>query len=345
MKFTARQIAEMLQGHVDGNPDATVWTLARIEEGTPGAISFLANPKYTPYVYTTASSVVIVNEDFVTDKPLSCTLVRVADAYSAFGRLLELYNEIKLDKTGISAHAAISATASLGDNLYVGDFVSVGDNVRLGNNVKLYPHVYVGDNVTIGDNTTLFSGVKVYSDNVIGSHCTFHSGVVIGADGFGFAPQSDNAYSKLAQIGNVIIEDHVEIGANTTIDRATMGSTIIRQGVKLDNLIQVAHNVEVGSNTVIAAQTGISGSAVIGANCMIGGQVGIVGHIRIAEGTRIAAQSGVGNKVVEPGTMIQGSPAFDLGRYQRSYVVFRNLPGLNTRINELEKRIAELEKK
>lgn len=345
MKFTARQVAEMLQGHVEGNPEATVWSLARIEEGAPGCISFLANPKYTPFIYTTTSTVVIVNEDFVADKPVPCTMVRVADAYSSFGRLLELYNEIKLNKTGVSVHAAISASATLGENVYVGDFASIGDHVQIGSNVKIYPHVYIGDNVVVGDNTTFFSGVKVYSDNIIGSHCTFHSGVVIGADGFGFAPLKNNAYAKLAQIGNVVIEDYVEVGANTTIDRATMGSTFIRKGVKLDNLIQIAHNVEVGSNTVIAAQTGISGSASIGQNCMIGGQVGIVGHLHIAEGTQIAAQSGVGNKVLVPGTKIQGSPAFDLGKYQRSYVVFRNLPDLYSRICDLEKRLKELEKK
>jgi len=345
MEFTARQIAEMLQGQVDGNPDATVSSLAKIEEGAPGCISFLANPKYTPYIYTTASTVVIVSKDFIAEKPVSATLVRVADAYSSFGRLLELYNQIKLNKTGISAHAAVSKTAVIGNNVYIGDFVSIGDNVKIGNNVKLFPHVYLGDNVTVGDNTILFSGVKVYSDNVIGSHCTLHSGTVIGADGFGFAPQSDNAYAKMPQIGNVVIEDHVEIGANTTIDRATLGSTIIRKGAKLDNLIQIAHNVEIGPNTVIAAQSGVSGSTHIGANCMIGGQAGIVGHLRLADGVRIAAQSGIGNSVTTEGSVLQGSPAFDHGKYQRSYVVFRNLPELSKRITELEKRIKELENK
>lgn len=343
MKFTARQIAEMLQGQVDGNPDATVWSLARIEEGAPGCISFLANPKYTPFVYSTASSIVIVNQQFIPEKTVSATLIRVVDAYIAFGKLLELYNQIKLNKTGISEKSSVAETASIGAKVYIGDFASIGDHVVIGDNVKIYPHVYLGDNVRIGDNSILFSGVKVYSDNVIGKSCTLHSGVVIGADGFGFAPQSDQAYSKLPQIGNVVIEDQVEIGANTTIDRATLGSTIIRKGVKLDNLIQIAHNVQVGENTVIAAQTGVSGSTHIGANCMIGGQAGVVGHIQIADGVKIAAQSGIGNTVSQPGAILQGSPAFDLGKYQRSYVVYRKLPDLARQIAELEKRVKELE--
>lgn len=343
MNFTARQIAEMLQGQVDGNPDVTVGSLARIEEGAPGCISFLANPKYTSFIYTTNSSIVIVNQDFIVEKAITATLVRVADAYSAFGRLLELYNQIKYNKTGISVHSAIASSAVIGSNVYIGDFVSVGDNVVIGDHVKLYPHVYLGDNVKVGDHSILFSGVKVYSDNTIGRRCTLHSGAVIGADGFGFAPQTDQAYSKLPQIGNVVIEDEVEIGANTTIDRATLGSTLIRKGVKLDNLIQIAHNVQIGENTVIAAQTGVSGSTRVGANCMIGGQAGIVGHIQIADGVKIAAQSGIGNTVSAPGAILQGSPAFDRARYQRSYVVYRKLPEIATLVDKLQKRIKALE--
>jgi UDP-3-O-[3-hydroxymyristoyl] glucosamine N-acyltransferase len=310
--------------------------LSKIEEGEPGSLTFLANPKYTPYVYSTKASVVIVDKDFVPEKKTGATLVRVDSAYQSFAKLLDVYNSILRDKKGIEQPSYIASSAVLGNDCYVGAFAYIGENVRIGNGVKIYPHAYVGDNVVIGDGSTLFSGAKVYSDCVLGAGVALHAGVVIGADGFGFAPVNGNDYRKVAQIGNVVIEDHVEVGANTTIDRATLGSTIIRKGVKLDNLIQIAHNVEIGENTVVAAQTGIAGSTKIGRNCMIGGQVGIVGHITIADGVKVAAQSGIGTSVTNEGEVLQGSPAFAIGDYKRTYVVFRNLPALEKRLRELE---------
>lgn len=344
MEFTAQQIASLIQGEVEGNPAVVVNKLAKIEEGVPNSLSFLANPQYTPHIYTTDASVVIVNRDFVVERPLksTCTLIRVADARESFAKLLEAYSQIKLNKAGIEQPSHISSSATIGENVYIGAFAYIGSNVKLGNNVKLYPNVYVGDNTVIGDNTVLFSGVRVYSDCIIGKHCTFHSGVIIGGDGFGFAPNSENNYKKVPQIGNVVIEDHVEVGSNTTIDRATMGSTIIRKGVKLDNLIQVAHNVEIGENTVIAAQTGIAGSTKIGKDCMIGGQVGIVGHLTIADKVKIAAQSGIGHSITKEGEIVQGSPAFGIGDYKRSYVMFRKLPEVADRIKVLEKELNEI---
>ncbi len=339
MEFTAQQIAQMLQGVVDGNPDAKVSRLSKIEEGVPGSLSFLANPLYTHHIYGTLASVVIVGKDFKPEKPLECTLIRVENAYNAFSQLLELYNQIKLDKKGISSLAFIPASATIGENVYLGEFVCLGDNVTIGKNSKIYPHCYLGDNVVIGENTTLFSGVKVYSDNVIGNHCNIHSGAVIGADGFGFAPQADNNYQKVAQIGNVIIEDHVEIGSNTTIDRATLGSTIIRKGVKLDNLIQIAHNVEIGDHTVIASQSGVAGSTKLGKNMMVGGQVGIIGHLKIADGVKIAAQSGIGQNIDEENVIVQGSPAFNISEYRRIYVHFRNLNKIVKRLDALEQEM------
>ncbi|MEI6764398.1 MAG: UDP-3-O-(3-hydroxymyristoyl)glucosamine N-acyltransferase [Bacteroidota bacterium] len=338
MKFTAKQIAELLKGTVDGDSNASVHTLSKIEEGKAGSLSFLANPAYTQYIYTTDASIVIVNNDFVPETTVKCTLVRVENSYMAFASLLEIYNQIKLNKVGISKQSFISETASVGENCYVGEFAFIGENVKLGNNVKIYPQCYVGDNVTIANGTTLFSGVKIYSENVIGANCTIHAGAVIGADGFGFAPQQDANYKKVAQIGNVVIEDNVEIGANTAIDRATLGSTIIRKGVKLDNLIQVAHNVEIGENTVMAAQSGVAGSSKIGKNCMIGGQVGIVGHLTVADNVKVAAQSGIGSNVAE-NEIMQGSPAFNVSEYRRVYVHFRNLSKLAKRIDELEKQL------
>jgi UDP-3-O-[3-hydroxymyristoyl] glucosamine N-acyltransferase len=334
MKFTAKQISEMLKGAVEGDPEITVDRLAKIEEAESGSLSFLANPKYTPYIYETGASIVIVSEDFAPEQPVSSTLIRVKDAYKSFAKLLEVYDKIKSYKAGVHSTSHLSESSVFGKDLYAGAFVYVGEHCSIGDNVKIYPNTYIGDNVTIGDNTTIFAGVNIYSDSKIGSDCTIHSGVVIGADGFGFSPSSGQ-YEKVAQIGNVIIEDHVEIGASTTIDRATLGSTIIRKGVKLDNLIQVAHNVEIGENTVVAAQTGIAGSTKIGRNCMIGGQVGIVGHIRIADDTKIAAQSGVGSSVEQPGQILQGSPAFAISDYKRSYVAFRKLPELDKKLKEL----------
>ncbi|MBL0048325.1 MAG: UDP-3-O-(3-hydroxymyristoyl)glucosamine N-acyltransferase [Bacteroidetes bacterium] len=337
MEFTAAQIAAQLGGVVEGNSEAKVSALSKIEEGKAGTLSFLANPKYTQYIYTTEATAVIVSKDFVAEQAISTTLIRVEDAYKSFAALLEFYNQVKLKKAGIEQPSFISESAKLGAEVYVGAFAYIGNNAKIGANVKIYPHSFVGDNVVIGDNTTLFAGVKIYSDCNVGAHCTLHSGVVIGGDGFGFAPNSENNYNKVPQIGNVILEDRVEVGSNTTIDRATLGSTIIRKGVKLDNLIQIAHNVEIGENTVIAAQTGVAGSTKIGKDCMIGGQVGIVGHISIANGVKIAAQSGVGQSIAKEGEIVQGSPSFAIGDYKRSYVVFRNLPDVLNRLKDLEK--------
>jgi UDP-3-O-[3-hydroxymyristoyl] glucosamine N-acyltransferase len=344
MEYTARQIAAILNGELEGNPDVTVNHLSKIEEGKTHSISFLSNEKYTEYIYTTNASVVIVNKTLKLEKPLkpSCTLIRTEDARIAFSKLLEAYQKALSNKTGIENQAYLSPTAQTGTNIYIGAFSYIGEKVIIGNNVKIYPGCHVGEGTIIGDNTILHPNVKIYHDCVIGSGCVFHSGVVIGSDGFGFAPNSENNYQKVIHTGNVIIEDFVEVGANTTIDRATLGSTIIKKGVKLDNLIQIAHNVEIGENTVIAAQTGIAGSAKIGKNCMIGGQVGIVGHITIADGVKIAAQSGIGQSIKEENTIMQGSPAFSIGDYKRSYVMFKNLPKLKSVIDQLEKELAEL---
>ena len=345
MEYTAKQLSDLLGGTVEGNPDERVSRLSKIEEGTRGSLTFLANSKYEQHLYTTGASVVIISKDFVPAQKVNSTMVRVPDAYESFVRLLEIYNTIQRNKSGIEQPSYIHDTAALGANVYVGAFAYIGKNVSIGSNVKIYPQVYVGDNVTIGSNTTLFEGVKVYSDCVIGADCTIHAGSVIGADGFGFMPNTNNEYKKVAQIGNVIIEDHVEIGALTAVDRATLGSTIIRKGVKLDNLIQVAHNVEIGENTVIAAQTGIAGSTKVGRDCMIGGQVGIVGHITIANKVKIAAQSGIASSIENEGEVVQGSPAFNIGDYKRTYVLFRKLPEMEKRIKQLEEIIAAFEKK
>jgi len=340
MEFTAAQIANLLGGEVLGNPDASVSSLSKIEEGKVGSLSFLSNPAYTQYIYTTEASIVIVDKNFVAESEVKSTLVKVEDARMAFAKLLEMYNQMRLAKTGIEQPSFISASAKVGNDCYVGAFTYIGENVKIGNNVKLYPNAYVGDNTSIADNTIVYAGVKIYHDCVIGSNCTIHSGVIIGGDGFGFAPSSsENGYAKVTHIGNVILEDHVEVGSNTTIDRATLGSTIVRKGAKLDNLIQIAHNVEIGENTVIAAQTGVAGSTKIGANCMIGGQVGIVGHITIANGVKIAAQSGIGQSITKENEIMQGSPAFGIGDYKRSYVMFKKLPELNNKISELEKQL------
>ena len=347
MEFTAEQVAGLLEGNVEGDKDVKVNKLAKIEEGEKGALSFLANPKYNEYIYTTDASVVIVNNDLQLEKNVksTCTLIRVENAYESFTKLLEIYNQIKNNKKGVEKQSYISESAVLGDDCYVGAFAYVGDNVKLGNNVKVYPHVFIGDNVVVGDDTILFSGAKVYSDCVIGSNCTFHSGVIVGSDGFGFAPNSDNNYQKVPQIGNVIIEDHVEVGSNSTIDRATLGSTVIKRGVKIDNLVQIAHNVVVGENTVIAAQTGVAGSTKLGKNIMIGGQVGIVGHINIADGTKIAAQSGIGSDIKKENSILQGSPAFEIRNYKMSYVKFRRLPELANQVDKLEKELENIKKR
>ena len=339
MKFTAQQIADALNGRVDGNAEVEVSSVSKIEEGKPGSISFLANKAYTNYIYNTEASVVVVNEDFEPEKEVKTTMVRVKDAYSAFTTLLEMYQKAKGTKTGISEKSSIAETATIGKNVYIGEFVVIGEHTTIGDNTNIYANTIIGDRCKIGSDTTLFAGVKIYDETIIGNRCTLHSGAVAGSDGFGFAPQEDKTYKKIPQIGNVIIEDDVEIGANTTIDRATMGSTMIRKGVKLDNLIQVAHNVEIDENTVIAAQTGVSGSAKIGKNCMIGGQVGIVGHLKVPDGTKIVAQSGVSKSFKKTDTTIGGSPAFDFSEYQRSVIHFKRLNDLATRIHNLEKQM------
>ncbi len=335
MEFTAKQIAGFLGGKVDGNPDAIVNDVSRIEEGKPGTLSFLANPKYQAHIYETGSTIVLVHNEFVAQQPLSCTLIRVDDPYRSLAKLLAMV-EKRPNRSGVEPMAFVHAEAELGQDVYVGAFSYISKGARIGNNVKIFPQVYISEDVVINDDTWIYSGTRIHNNSVIGSHCVIHSGVVIGGDGFGFAPVTGSDFTKVPQIGNVVIEDYVEIGTNTTIDRATIGSTIIRKGVKLDNLIQIGHNVEIGENTVIAAQTGISGSTRIGKNCMIGGQVGIIGHINIADGTKIAAQSGVGQSVTTPGTAIQGSPAYDIMPYQRSYVYFKKLPELVERIRQIE---------
>lgn len=338
MEFTAAQIAGILEGDIEGNPQIAVHKLAKIEEGEEGSLTFLANPKYTPYIYSTKASVTIVNKDFVAEHPLTTTLIRVADAYSAFSKLLEYYNQVKRQKAGIETPSFISESATYGEGLYLGAFSYLGNHVQLGNNVKIYPNVYIGDHVTIDDEVTIFAGAKICSESVIGHHCIIHAGAVIGSDGFGFAPNAQGEYHKVPQTGNVILEDHVDVGAGTTIDRATLGSTIIRKGVKLDNQIQIAHNVEIGENTAIAAQTGIAGSTKIGKNCLIGGQVGIVGHITIGDRVKIQGQSGVISNIKD-GEVLQGSPALGYAEYNKSYVHFKNLPKWVDKISTLAKKV------
>ena len=336
MKFTAEQIAGILQGEVVGNPAVEVFRLSKIEEGSDGSLTFLSNPKYLNYIYSTKASVTIVNDTFVADTELTTTLIKVQDAYAAFSKLLAYYNEVKQHKSGIEQPSFIAPTVIYGENLYLGTFSYLGENVVIGNNVKIYPNCFIGDNVVLGNNVTLFSGTKIYSETIIGNNCTIHSGAVIGSDGFGFAPNPDGTYTKIPQIGNVIIEDNVDIGSCTTVDRATMGSTIIRKGVKLDNQIQIAHNVEIGENTVIAAQTGVAGSTKIGKNGMIGGQVGISGHLHIGDNVRIQAQSGIG-KNIKDNEILQGSPAFAYNDFSKSFVHFKNLPKIVAEIKELKK--------
>ena len=345
MEFKASMIAGFLQGTVEGNPDTTVSAFAKIEEGRPGALSFLANPKYEKYLYETASSIVIVNNTQALEHPVKCTLIRVDDAYRSFALLLELYASGRQEKTGREEPVFVADAATLGENIFIGAFTYIAANAKIGNNVKIHPQVYIGENVTIGNNTILYPGVKIYHDCIIGNDCVIHSGVVIGADGFGFAPQADTDFKKVPQIGNVVIEDLVEIGANTCIDRATMGSTIIRRGVKLDNLIQIGHNVEIDENTVIAAQTGIAGSVRIGKNCMLAGQVGLAGHITVADGVKIGAQSGLNANIKKPDSILLGTPAMDYRDCIKSYVVIRQLPELKKKVDEIEKQIEIKNKK
>jgi UDP-3-O-[3-hydroxymyristoyl] glucosamine N-acyltransferase len=344
MQFTALQIATLIKGKIQGDPEAKVSHVAKIEEAVDGSLSFIANPKYEEYLYTTQASIIIVNDSLELTKDVRPTLIRVKDAYSGFAFLLEKYNEIesRSGKHGVEQPSYVSKTAAIGKDVYVGAFTYVGENVLLGDRVRIYPGCYIGDNVVINEDSTIYAGVKIYDGCSLGSRVVIHSGTVIGGDGFGFAPQRDGSYKKVPQIGNVIIEDDVEIGANTTVDRATMGSTCIKKGVKLDNLIQIAHNVEVGENTVIAAQTGVSGSTKVGKNSIIGGQVGMVGHIQIADGTRINAQSGLSKSVTTPNTVLNGSPAFDYKSSLKSQAIFRNLPELHQRLLKLEETIEEL---
>jgi len=340
MKFTATQIATILNGTIDGDELAVVSKLSKIEEGEPESLSFLSNVKYTNFLYETKASIVIVNQDFVPDRELNVTLIKVADAYRAFTQLLTFYNKVKLDKVGIEEPSFVDKSAEIGEKPYIGAFSYIGQNVKIGNNVKIFPQVYIGDNVIIGDNTIIFTGARIYSESVIGSECVIHSNVVIGADGFGFAPKDNGTYEKIPQTGNVVIGNDVEIGSGTTVDRATLGSTRIQDGVKLDNLIMIAHNVEIGKNTVIAAQSGVAGSTKIGSNCIIGGQVGIVGHLTIGNNVKIQAQSGIG-KSLKDGEVVQGSPAFGYGDWNKSYVYFKNLP---KKITDIETQLKELKK-
>ena len=345
MEFTAATVASFLKGEIEGNADIKVNTVAKIEDGHSGALSFLANPKYEHYIYTTKSSVVLVNRSFVPSAKIDATLIRVENSYEAFASLLRLVDQARPRKKGIHPTAVIESTAKIGSDVYVGPYAYIGENCIIGDSGSVYPHVYIGDNTKLGKNCTINPGVTIYHDCVIGEGCIIHAGTVIGSDGFGFAPQSENEYMKIPQLGNVIIEDNVEIGANVTIDRATMGSTIIHKGVKLDNLIQIGHNVEVGENSVMAAQTGIAGSTRVGKNCMFGGQVGLTGHIKIASGTKVGAQGGILGDVKEENSVIIGSPAIELRSFLKSSVIFKKLPEMKVKIDKLEKEVESLKKK
>jgi len=344
MEFNAKTIAGFLKGEIEGDPDVVVNNIAKIEEGKPGDLSFLANPKYEQYLYTTKSSIVLVNKSFISSTKVNATLIRVDNAYDAFASLLQLVVQSKPVKKGIHPTAVIEPSASIGEDVYIGPYAYVGENCKIGERVLLFPHVYVGDNTVIGNDTVLNPGVKVYHECRIGQKCVIHAGTVIGSDGFGFAPQSENEFLKIPQIGNVVIEDNVEIGANVAIDRATMGSTVIRKGVKIDNLIQIGHNVEIGENTVMAGQVGIAGSTKIGRNCMFGGQVGIAGHLKIADGTKIGAQSGIPGDVKKENSILLGYPAIDHRDFLRSSILFKRLPEINTRIEKMAKDIDLIKK-
>jgi UDP-3-O-[3-hydroxymyristoyl] glucosamine N-acyltransferase len=343
MEFTAQQIADFLGGEIQGNPSIKVSDFSKIEEGKPGTLSFLSNPKYSQFIYDSQASIILVNKDFLPEREVQSTLILVDDAYQSLAKLLTMVDQTKPKKTGISPLAYISTSATIGENAYIAPFVYVGDNVTIGKNVSLHPNSCVEEGAKLGENVTLFSGVKIYYNCVIGNNCTLHSGSVIGSDGFGFAPTEDGSYKKIPQMGNVVLEDNIEIGANSVVDRATLGSTIIHQGVKIDNLVQIAHNVEVGINTVIAAQTGISGSTKLGKQCILGGQVGIAGHLHIADGTSFGAQSGVPNNIKVPNHAFQGYPAIPVMTFHRASVVYKNLPELQKTVYALEKKIQELE--
>ena len=343
MQFSASQIADIINGTVDGNAETTVHSFGKIEEAKSGQLAFLANPKYEDFLYSTKASAIIVNQNLQLKQPISATLIRVPDAYSAFAILLDKYQQIKTQQlTGIQQPIYMDPTAKIGEQVFIGAFAYLGEQVTVGNGTKIFPNVYLGNNVTVGNNSMIHPGVKIYHDCVIGSNVVIHAGTIIGSDGFGYAPQPDGSLKKVPQIGNVVIEDGVEIGANTTIDRATIGSTLIKSGAKLDNLLQIAHNVEVGNNSVIAAQSGVSGSTKIGKNVMIGGQAGIVGHIQIADGSKINAQSGVSKSIKVPHSAVTGSPAYDYTAALRSQAITRNLPQLEKRIKELEELVQKL---
>lgn len=341
--FTAQQIADVLQGKVEGDPNIKVSNFSKIEEGKPGTLTFLANPKYTPYIYTTKASIVLVNNDFIPERPLTTTIIKVTNAYASLAILLDMIEKMKPQKKGIEPMSFIAETVKYGSDLYVGSFAYIAENVSIGNNAKIHPQVYIGENCTIGDNVVLYPGVKIYAGCKIGNNCIIHSGVVIGSDGFGFAPEG-NEYKKIPQMGVVIIEDDVEIGANTTIDRAVLDATIIRKGVKLDNLIQIAHNVEIGANTVMAAQVGVSGSTKIGEHCMFGGQVGLGGHITVGDNANIGAQAGIISNVDKDAQII-GSPAIPIKDFFRSSIIIPKLPAMYRQIAQLEKEIQELKSK
>ncbi len=342
MEFTAKAIAEFLKGEIVGDPEIKVHNVAKIEEAKPGTLAFLANPKYNKYLYTTEASIVLINKDQEIEKNVKATLIKVDNTYESFAKLLELAEQAKPVKEGVSSLAFVEKSAKIGNHVYIAPFVYIGENVVIDDNVQLYSHVFVGDNVIIKNNTVLNSGVKVYHECVIGKNCIIHAGAVIGSDGFGFAPDENNVYRKILQLGNVIIEDNVEVGPNTTIDRSTMGSTFIRKGVKLDSLNQIAHNVDVGENTVIAAQSGIAGSSKIGKNCQLGGQSGVAPHIEIADGVRVVPQSGIPNTIKEPGSIVMGTPAFNIREFQKSFIVYKQLPDLFKRVKQLENELSKL---
>ncbi len=344
MEFTAKTISEIIKGEIVGNPDAAINDFSKIDEGRAGTLSFLANSKYENFIYNTDSSIVIVNKDFKPEKKLNCTIIKVENPYFAFASLLELKDNARPKKTGIEDEVHIADTAKLGSNLFIGKFSYISQNAIIEDNVRIFPQVYIGENVIIKENTILYPGVKVYHDCIIGKNCIIHSGTVVGSDGFGFAPESKCEFKKIPQLGNVVIEDNVEFGSNCSIDRATMGSTIIRKGVKVDNLVQIAHNVEVGENTILVSQVGIAGSTKIGKNCMFGGQVGISGHIKIASNVIIGAQAGVGSNVNKEGEILLGSPAFNISDCRKSMAVYKKLPDMYKDISRLEKELEELKK-
>ena len=344
MEFTAKQIADFLQGEVEGNPDVKVNNFAKIEDGKPQTLTFLSNPKYTHYIYDTQADIVLVNADFKADKEVKATLIRVANAYEALAKLLELVDKSKPTKVGIEPMSYVSESAKIGNEVYIAGFAYISDNAVVGNNSKIYPHVFIGENVSIGSNVTLYSGVKIYADCEVGDNSIIHAGAIIGSDGFGFAPQADGSYHKIPQLGNVVIEKNVEIGANTVIDRAVMDSTIIKEGVKLDNLIQIGHNVEIGKHTVIASQSGISGSTKVGKNCVFGGQVGLAGHLKIGNNVKLGAQSGIMKNLKKDSELI-GSPAIPIRDWYKSSVIFGKLPEMYQEIAQLKKEIDELKDK